>query len=314
MADLAIRTRALRKTFGDVHALNGLDLEVRTGEVLGFLGPNGAGKSTTIRILMDLLRPSSGAVSVLGVSPSAGGPALRARVGYLPGELHLTGTRTAGGILAHLARLRGGRGADRIPELARALQLDLERPVRGLSKGNKQKVGVVQAFMHQPELLVLDEPTSGLDPLLQQVFLDLVREARDGGATVLMSSHVLSEVEDCADRVAIIRDGRIVTVDDVTALRRRAGQAVELRFADPVNPAAFAALPGVTDVSMTDGRLRCIVHGEPDALLKVAAGHHVTWWQARDRDLEEEFMDIYRTAPPASRPTVAAVAGSEVTR
>ncbi len=205
MPDPAIRTRALVKDYGSVRALRGVDLEVEPGEVFGFLGPNGAGKSTTIRILLDPLRPTAGDVEVLGSPPVEGGAALRSRIGYLPGELNLAGRIDAGTMLRQLARLRGGRGADRIGPLAERFGLDLDRPIRGLSKGNKQKVGVVQAFMHEPELLVLDEPSSGLDPLLQREFLDLVLEARDRGATVFLSSHVLSEIEDVAGRVAIIR-------------------------------------------------------------------------------------------------------------
>ena len=295
----AIRTQDLVKDYGDVRALDHLDLEVDRGEVFGFLGPNGAGKSTTIRLMLDLLRPTAGRVEVLGRTPAEGGPDLRARIGYLPGELSLSGRTTAGAALAHLARLRGGRGMERIPELAERFGLDLGRPFRGLSKGNKQKVGVVQAFMHDPELLVLDEPTSGLDPLLQHEFLSLVREARDGGATVFMSSHVLSEVEEVAGRVAIIRAGRLVDVDDVQTLRHRAGQRVELRFAGRVTTDAFADLPGVTDATVHDDgdgatTLRCEVHGEPDALLKAASRHHVLGWSAQDRELEDLFLDFYR--------------------
>lgn len=299
---IAVEIEALHKTFGDVRALDGLDLQLDSGEVLGFIGPNGAGKSTAIRIVMDLLRPTSGEVSVLGTRPADGGPGLRARIGYLPGELHVAGSRTSGEVLAQLARLRGGRGADRMGELAGTFGLDLSRPVKGLSKGNKQKVGIVQALMHDPELLILDEPTGGLDPLLQQVFLDQLRRARQRGASVLMSSHVLSEVEEVADRVAIIRAGRIVDVDDVAVLRRRAGQEVELRFADPVPAAEFAEVEGVSGVVVDDRSLRCVVHGEPDALLKAAARHHVTAWQARDRDLEELFMDFYRSDEPTQQP------------
>ncbi|WP_370327677.1 ABC transporter ATP-binding protein [Euzebya sp.] len=296
-ADVVIRTEGLVKDYRTVRALDGLDLEVRRGEVFGFLGPNGAGKSTTIRILLDLLRPTSGTVEVLGVAPAAGGPALRARIGYLPGELVTQGRRTAGELLGHLAALRGGRGADRIGPLAARFGLDLERPIRGLSKGNKQKVGVVQAFMHTPELLILDEPTSGLDPLLQREFLDLVGEARDGGATVLMSSHVLSEIEEVAGRVAIIREGRIVDVDDVAVLRQRAGQHVVLRFADPVEVGEFATVDGVEDPAVEGTTLTCRLHGPPDPLLKVAARHRVMAWSAADRDLEDLFLDFYRLPP-----------------
>jgi ABC-2 type transport system ATP-binding protein len=278
-----------------VRALDGLDLEVEAGEIFGFLGPNGAGKSTAIRVLLDVLRPTSGRAEVFGVAPREGGPGLRSRIGYLPGELIVPDARrTAGELLGYLADLRGGRGVDRIAPLAERFGLDLDRPIRGLSKGNKQKVGVIQAFAHDPELLVLDEPTSGLDPLLQREFLDLVREHRDRGATVFMSSHVLSEVEDVAGRVAIIRAGRIVDLDDVRTLRHHAGQEVVLRFDAPVDVRSFARLSGVEDVVVEDRTLRCLLRGEPDALLKEAARHHVRAWSAQDRELEDLFLDFYR--------------------
>ncbi|MCC5949685.1 MAG: ABC transporter ATP-binding protein [Nitriliruptoraceae bacterium] len=296
--DTVIRTDGLVKDYGRggtaVRALDRVDLEVQRGEVFGFLGPNGAGKSTLIRILLDLLRPSEGRAEVFGVAPRAGGPSLRARIGYLPGELAMSARTTAQDLLEHYARLRGGAGADRIAPLAERFGLDPTRPVRTLSKGNKQKVGVIQAFMHRPELLVLDEPTSGLDPLLQREFLTLVEEARDDGATVFMSSHVLSEVEQVAERVAIIRQGRIVDLDDVATLRHHAGQHVELTFDTAVDPAAVAALPGVEDVEVEGTTLRCLLRGEPDALLKHAATHRVVRWHAQDRELEDLFLDHYR--------------------
>ncbi|GAB2918693.1 ABC transporter ATP-binding protein [Rhodococcus aerolatus] len=299
--DPVVLAEGVRKTFGSVVALDGLDLEVRRGEVFGFLGPNGAGKSTTTALLVDLIRPTSGRLEVLGTSPRAGGAALRARIGYLPGELHLDGTRTAGRLLADLVALRGGRGADRVGPLAERLGLPLDRPVRGLSKGNKQKVGLVQAFAPAPELLVLDEPTSGLDPLLQQEFAALVREARDAGATVLMSSHVLAEVQEVADRAAVLRAGRVVDVDDVAALRDHAGQRVSLRLAGRVDVDAWADLPGVSGLAATHGEdtlVTCLLRGEPDALLRAAAAHHVLAWSAADRDLEDLFLDHYRTEAP----------------
>ena len=301
MHDVVIRTEGLVKDYGSVRALAGLDLEVARGEIFGFLGPNGAGKSTTIRVLLDLLRPTAGRAEVLGVAPAQGGPALRARIGYLPGELTMTGRKTAGGLLHHLAGLRGGAGADRIAALADRFGLNLDRPIRGLSKGNKQKIGVVQAFMHAPELLILDEPTSGLDPLLQREFLNLVTEARDGGATVFMSSHVLSEVEDIAGRVAIIRAGQIVDLDDVHTLRHHAGQQVELHFAEPVSDELFRNLPGVHDVVVDGTTMTCLLRGEPDALLKTVAAHHVRAWSAQDRELEDLFLDFYRV-PVEDRP------------
>jgi ABC-2 type transport system ATP-binding protein len=284
-----------------VRALDGLDLVVRKGEVFGFLGPNGAGKSTTIRVLLDLLRPTAGTVEVLGASPQDGGPALRARIGYLPGELTMSGRSTAGELLHHLARVRGGAGEDRVQPLASRFGLDLDRPIRGLSKGNKQKVGVVQAFMHRPELLILDEPTSGLDPLLQHEFLALVEEAQAEGATVFMSSHVLSEVELVAGRVAIVRQGRIVDLDDVETLRHHAGQEVELTFSAPIDATPFRGIEGVTAVEVDGTTLRCLLRGEPDALLKAAARHHVVRWSAQDRELEDLFLDFYRVPATGGR-------------
>jgi len=294
IAEVVIRAEGLVKDYGSVRALAGVDLEVRRGEVYGFVGPNGAGKSTTIRVLLDLLRPTDGRVEVFGSSPREGGPELRRRIGYLPGELTLAPRSTAGELLRDLTRLRDGAGVDRIGPLADRFGLDLDRPVRALSKGNKQKVGVVQAFVHEPELLILDEPSSGLDPLLQRELLDLIVEARDAGATVFLSSHVLSEIEDVAGRVAIIRKGRVVDVDDVATLRHHAGQRVELRFLDPVTADEFGELPGVEEVVVEDGRLTCRLHGEPDALLKVAARHHVVAWSAELRELEDLFLDYYR--------------------
>jgi ABC-2 type transport system ATP-binding protein len=289
-----ISAYGLVKDYGRTRALDGLELEVRPGEVYGFIGPNGAGKSTTIRVLMDLLRPTAGTVTVFGQAPSDGGPALRARIGYLPGELSMSGRVTGGEHLRHLAALRGGRGAHGIAALAERFGLALDRPVRALSKGNRQKVGVVQAFVHEPDLLVLDEPTSGLDPLLQHEFLALVRETAARGATVFMSSHVLREVESVADRVAVIRAGRTVDVDSVAGLRARAGQRVTLRFADAPDLSQLAAQPGVERPRLVGTVFECLLHGEPDALLKAAARHHVTGWTARDRDLEDLFMDVYR--------------------
>ena len=313
----AVLAGALVKDYGPTRALDGLDLEVARGEVLGFIGPNGAGKSTTIRLLMDVLRPTSGHLEVLGARPSAGGPALRARIGYLPGELAMTSRTSAGHLLARLCRLRGGAGAQRVPELARRLGLDLDRPVRSLSKGNRQKIGLVAAFAHDPELLVLDEPTSGLDPLLARTFLDMVREARSRGASVLMSSHVLSQVEDVADRVVVVRAGRAVAEGDVASLRHRAGEHVELTFAGPVAAAAFEGLDGVEEVAVeprdAGSRLTCLLRGEPDALLKTAAAHRVTAWSAADRDLEELFMDLY-AAPSATDGRSRGQQGEEVVR
>ncbi len=294
-ADVVLRTEGLVKDYGSVRALDGVDLDVSRGEIFGFVGPNGAGKTTAIRILLDLLRPTAGKAEVLGFAPAEGGPELRRRIGYLPGELRLSEQATALELLGYYARLRNGRGAELIKPLAQRFGLEeLDRPIRTLSEGNKQKIGIIQAFMHEPELLILDEPSGGLDPLLQRELLDLVLEAQAAGATVFMSSHVLSEVEAVAGRVAVIRQGRIVDTEDVRTLRHRAGQNVEMQFTEPVSVEEFEGLPGVKDASVKDHTLTCLLYGEPDALLKVAARHHVVAWSAQLRTLEELFLDYYR--------------------
>jgi ABC-2 type transport system ATP-binding protein len=289
-----IQTDALTKTYGRRRGLAGLDLDVHEGEVYGFLGPNGAGKTTTIRILLDLIRPTSGRAMVLGEPPRAGGPALRRRVGYLPGDFTVAGGQSGRELLTHLGNLRGGVSAGRIHALADRLDLDLAARIDRLSKGNRQKVGVVQAFMHEPEVLILDEPTSGLDPIIQQRFLELVAEARAAGQTVFMSSHVLSEVQQSADRVGIIRDGRLVVVEAVDALRRRAVRRVEIQFDAPVPAEAFSGLPDLRDVEVVGSTLRARLAGRPDGLVKAAARFRVADLKVEEPDLEELFLTYYR--------------------
>lgn len=294
MADPAIHTEQLVKTYGrGSRGLTGLDLQVNTGEVYGFLGPNGAGKSTTIRILLDLIRPTAGHVRVLGLDPRADGVALRRRIGYLAGDFVVDGRQTGRELLTYLGNLRGGVPTARVTALADRLGLDLNRRIRGLSKGNRQKLGVIQAFMHSPELLILDEPTSGLDPFLQQEFVRLVREARAGGATVFMSSHVMSEVQHTADRVGIIRDGRLVTVESVESLRERAVRSVTVTFGDLVNAGEFDRLPGLHDVTVDGRTLHGRLSGRADDLVKAAAQHTVVDLLCEEPDLEEIFFHFY---------------------
>ncbi|MEX1270903.1 MAG: ABC transporter ATP-binding protein, partial [Acidimicrobiia bacterium] len=211
----AIQTHGLTKRYGDTLALDGLDLEVHAGEVFGFLGPNGAGKTTTIRLLLDVLRPTEGSATVLGLDPRSDGLELRKRVGYLPGDFVVDGRQSPREFLTYLANLRGGLPPSVYETLAERLGLDLDSRIGTLSKGNRQKVGLTQAFMHEPELLILDEPTSGLDPVVAREFLMMVREARNSGQTVFMSSHVLSEVQSTADRAGIIRKGKLIAIDEV---------------------------------------------------------------------------------------------------
>jgi len=293
MAMEAIRTERLSKRYGGRRGLDGLDLEVRTGEVFGYLGPNGAGKTTTIRLLLDLIRPTAGSARVLGVDPRAGGVSLRGRIGYLPGDFVVDGRQTGRELLTFLGNLRGGVPRRRIESLAASLDLDLDVRIGRLSRGNRQKVGLVQAFMHSPELLVLDEPSSGLDPLVQQRFLSLVREARAAGQTVFMSSHVLSEVQQSADRVGIIRDGRLVAVEAVERLRERAPRRVEIVFDAPVPSSAFADLPNVRAAEVEGTVLRCLLVGPADPLVKAAARFTTLGLTAGEPDLEELFLTYY---------------------
>lgn len=293
MSEPAIALTGLTKHYGKHVALTELSLEVQPGEVFGFLGPNGAGKSTTIRILLDLIRPTAGQVRVLGADPRTGGPQLRHRIGYLPGELAIEGRNTARGLLSFLADRHGTVPADRIEALAELLDLDLNRKVGKMSKGNKQKVGIVAAFMHRPELLILDEPTSGLDPLLQQRFLGLVAEARDRGQTVFMSSHVLSEVQAVADRAVIMRAGELLGTENVDDLRRRSPRDVELVFAEPVDANEFAAIPGLHALAVEGTTLRCTTEGEVDALFKAAAKHRIVSVLSEEPDLEAIFFSLY---------------------
>lgn len=287
--------RGLSKSYGDVRALDGVDLEVRRGEIFGFLGPNGSGKTTTIRCLLDLIRPSSGTMRVLGLDPQAEPLAVRARVGYLPGELRLDDNMTAGEVFRYFNRLRGGRAEEAtIRRLADRLGLDLGTPVRNFSKGNKQKVGVVQALMHRPELLLLDEPTSGLDPLMQHEVLRLIESAREEGATVFFSSHVLSEVQDVAERVAILKGGSVVEVSETAALINRAFRRVRVRLREQGDTSVLAQLPGVK-VLEQDGRgaLLLQVSGEMDGLIKALAGFPVVDFETERPSLEEIFLAYY---------------------
>jgi ABC-2 type transport system ATP-binding protein len=292
---MALAIQGLHKSYGRVRALRGLDLEVRRGEIFGFLGPNGSGKTTTIRCLLDLIRPDAGTVRVLGLDPQAQPVAVKARCGYLPGELQMQDNTTVEGLLRYLDSLRGWRvGWAYVRQLAERLELDLKRPIKNLSKGNKQKVGVVQALMHQPELLLLDEPTAGLDPLMQQEVLDLLREARAAGATVFFSSHIISEVEEVAERVGIIRLGQIVEVAEVAALVRRALRRATVRFKQPVDSSALAGLPGVKVLASERTSLTLQVEGEMDGLIKALAAWPVSDLETVRPSLEEVFLAHYQ--------------------
>ncbi|WGD36521.1 ABC transporter ATP-binding protein [Lysinibacter sp. HNR] len=325
----AVETQGLTKKFGSRLALRGVNLNIPRGGVFGVIGPNGAGKTTTMRILLDVMRPTSGRVRVLGESPRGGGISLRRRIGYLPGELILEGRVTGHALLEHYTRISGTVRPGMIASLTERLNLDLNVPVRSLSKGNKQKLGIIQAFMHQPELLVLDEPTSGLDPLVQQIFLDLVREARDAGQTVFLSSHVLSEIEQVADEVAILRAGHVVATSTVERLRAVARRRIRALVAIAPEPQGvdvlehihtlFSSLPELRDLQVSREPVSSLtpatspdstdsagsadspgllsitgsLAGDPDTFLKTIARLHVHDISIETPNLEDAVLTLY---------------------
>ena len=289
----AVRVSGLVKDFGRVRAVRGIDLDVRRGEVFGFVGPNGAGKSTTIRCLLDLLRPTSGSIEVLGLQPRRDGVDVRRRIGYVAGELRLPERMTSRQLVASIGRMRGGLDEALVDSIAARLQLDLDRPTRDLSSGNRRKVALLLAFAPRPELLILDEPTSGLDPLMQHAFLAMVAEAREAGATVFLSSHVLSEVQRAADRVAVLRAGRIVAQGTVDELRGRARQRVEVWFADEDDATERLAIPGLEDVVLEGRRLAGTLSGPIDPVIEALGRHHLASLVVEEPNLEDAFLDLY---------------------
>jgi len=295
--EIALMTQGLTKSYGKVRALRGVDLEVRRGEIFGFLGPNGAGKTTTIRCLLDLIRPDGGTARVLGIDPQTDPVAVQVLTGYLPGEMALKDNLTAERQLRFFSDMRGGKadwGFAR--QLAERLDLDLKRPIKNLSKGNKQKVGVVQALMHRPELLLLDEPTAGLDPLMQQEVLGLLREAKAAGATVFFSSHIMSEVEAVAERVGIIRLGKIVEVAETASLINRSLRHITVRFQEALDSSVLADLPGVKVLSQSDGiSVTLQVEGVMDGLVKALGAFPVSDLETARPSLEEVFLAYYKT-------------------
>ena len=301
----AVRLERMTKSYGKNRGVADLDLEVEPGCVFGFLGPNGAGKTTTIRVLLDLIRPTSGRALVFGLDSRRESMAIRRRSGYLPGELSLYGRLTGDETLRYFANLRGGADPGSLRALCERLDFDGGKKVADLSTGNKRKLGLIQALMHRPELLILDEPTAGLDPLVQHEFHHLIEEAREAGQTVFLSSHVLPEVQRVCDRVAFVREGELVAVEDVAALTGRAVREVEVTFAAPVPAAAFEGVDGVTSVTANRTgpgaavaqTLRLTVSGSLDATVKMLARYEVVTMTSREPDLEDVFLTLYGERP-----------------
>jgi len=270
-----------------------VDLSVRKGEVFGFLGPNGAGKSTAIRTLLDLIRPTSGTAMVNGMDPVKEGAKVRRSVGYLPSDFGTYKTMTAKEYLRTLLAMMDYRGHDRIEELSQRLDLDLKRRIKDFSRGNRQKVGVVSAFMHNPELVILDEPTTGLDPLMQQEFYRIVLEERGKGRTVFLSSHILGEVEAICDRVGIIREGRLIVVESMSAFKRKTGKVLNVEFDHAVDPGIFSRLEGVSHVAPDGKLLKMTVSSNIDGVIKELARHRVVDLTYDELSMEDLFLKYY---------------------
>lgn len=295
-----IETQRLTKSYGPFRGVVDVDLVVNEGEIFGFLGPNGAGKTTTIRVLLDLIRPTSGSARVFGIESAADPIAIHRRIGYLPGEWNLYDRLTGSETIRFFGNLRRGVDPAYTRQLIERLDLDPSRRFREYSRGNKQKVGLVVALQHKPDLLILDEPTAGLDPLVQQTFNQLLFEARTDGRTVFLSSHIISEVERTCDRVAIIREGRIVRLDSVDGVRKLAAHEVELRFGAPVAAAPFEAIDGVRNVIEEGRTLRMLVTGPIAPVVRLAAQYDLVDFVSREPSLEEVFLSEYGTREPVT--------------
>jgi ABC-2 type transport system ATP-binding protein len=294
--EIAIEIHGLTKSYKKVRALRGIDLQVQRAEIFGFLGPNGAGKTTTIRCMLDMIRPDGGQVLLLGLNPQADPVAVQAHTGYLPGEMQYYDNLTSERQLRFFNDMRGGLAKwEYVVQLADRLSLDLQQPIKNLSKGNKQKVGVIQALMHRPELLLLDEPTSGLDPLMQQEVLNLLREANAAGTTIFFSSHIMSEVENLAERVAIIRSGEIVEITNTSTLTHSNVNRITIRFKRPTDFSELVALPGIELLSQVDQtNLTLQVTGDMEKLVQGLARLPILDLETARPSLEEVFLTYYK--------------------
>lgn len=288
-----IRTDRLTKRYGSTVALDSLSLEVQQGEIFGYLGPNGAGKTTTIRILMDLIRPTSGSASIFGMDTQANSVEIHKRIGFIPGELNLWKGQTALNVIRYFGNVRGGVDMSYVHELAERLDFDVTKRIRDYSSGNKRKLGLILALMHKPELLILDEPTGGFDPLMQQTFNEMMREWRDAGRTVFLSSHVLSEVQAICDRVGILRNGKLTAVETVTRLTHVDFRWVELQLRDGTVPLNLEQIPGVSEVSVDENRVRLRLIGDFDPLIKAFSSAYITNIRVSEPTLEEIFLTFY---------------------
>jgi ABC-2 type transport system ATP-binding protein len=292
---IAIKTVGLSKHYGDVRALVDLDLEIQRGEIFGFLGPNGAGKTTMIRTILDEIRPTAGSASILGMDSHEQTVEIRKSVGYVPGDLAMYPNLTGRDTITYFANLRGGVDWLYVDELADRLDADMTKKVGDLSSGNRQKIGLIQAFMNKPEVLIMDEPSSGLDPLVQREFQSMLREVTANGSTVFLSSHTLSEVQRVADRVGIIRHGKLIALESVASLRSKGLRTVELFFDEAVDGEVFDPVPGVSDVAVQNHHVTLSFSGQMETLLNVVTDTYtLVDISTQEADLEEIFLAYYR--------------------
>jgi len=298
-----IEITQLRKTYGSIQAVKGISMSVEQGEIFGFLGPNGAGKTTTIRCMLDVIRPTAGSIRVLGLDAQHDTMALHQCIGYLPGDVRLPGDMTGRQVINYFSRLQG-REPVLLAKLVQRFDVELKRPLRSYSKGMRQKIGVVLAFMCDPNVLILDEPTSGLDPLLQRTFNEFLLEEQARGKTIFMSSHIMSDVEKVCQRVAVIRRGELVTVEKVETLRQKAGQRITVEFGDQVTAEDLARIPGVSNVGTTNGAYHFNIGGSMDPLIKALSQHEVIRLQAEEAPLEEVFLKFYEESQPETSSVV----------
>ncbi|MFC1846915.1 ATP-binding cassette domain-containing protein [Chloroflexota bacterium] len=288
-----IHTEELTKLYGKQRGILDISLDIERGEVFGYLGPNGAGKTTTIRTLLHFIFPTRGKATIFGLDVGQKNLEIRRHIGYLPGELEIYDNLTGTELLEFLSHLRGGVDWQYVRELATRFDYDLSQKIKTLSHGNRQKVGLIQAFMNKPELLILDEPTIGLDPLMQQEFYRIIGEVKAEGKTVFLSSHIMPEIERVCDRVAIIREGRLIAVEGIDELKSRAIRRLEIHFATPVPPEKFSNIANVRDIQVHDSMLTCTVTGELDALVKAASQYHVVNVISHEPSMEEIFLAYY---------------------
>lgn len=290
-----IKISGLSKTYpgSNKPALDNLSLEIKAGEVYGFLGPNGAGKSTTIRLLVNFLEPSKGYASIRGFDATKDSLEIRKSIGYLSGDFAIYPKMTGRQFLKYMGELQGGVSMSVITSLATKLDADLNKKLGELSRGNRQKIGIIQAFMHKPEVLILDEPTSGLDPLVQETFYDLLRNAKKRGASIFMSSHILSEVQKTCDRVGIIREGKLIAENSIAEMASEAAETFDIMFAKDAPMKELKALKDARVKRVNDKEVTIHIYGQLSPLFSILAKHEVLKIEVHNLDLEESFMHFY---------------------